>query len=104
MISDGGVEAVLSLESLVERVGEGVRPVVTLDADWPEINRESPEAVASGVEPTNLAYVIYTSGSTGKPKGVAIEHRNVVNYVLGVAERLRLAARLGPPRSAPAAT
>jgi acyl-coenzyme A synthetase/AMP-(fatty) acid ligase/acyl carrier protein len=34
--------------------------------------------------------VIYTSGSTGKPKGVGIEHRNIVNYVHGVIERLRL--------------
>ena len=34
--------------------------------------------------------MIYTSGSTGKPKGVCIEHRNIVNYVLGVIERLRL--------------
>ena len=31
--------------------------------------------------------MIYTSGSTGKPKGVGIEHRNIVNYVLGVSER-----------------
>ena len=34
--------------------------------------------------------MIYTSGSTGRPKGVGIEHRNIVNYVLGVSERLRL--------------
>ena len=47
-------------------------------------------AMAPQVEPTNLAYVIYTSGSTGRPKGVCIEHRNIVNYVLGIAERLRL--------------
>jgi acyl-coenzyme A synthetase/AMP-(fatty) acid ligase/acyl carrier protein len=39
------------------------------------------------VEPRHLAYVIYTSGSTGRPKGVGIEHRNIVNYVLGVSER-----------------
>lgn len=40
--------------------------------------------------PGNLAYVIYTSGSTGRPKGVCIEHRNIVNYVLGIVERLQL--------------
>jgi len=34
--------------------------------------------------------VIYTSGSTGRPKGVCIEHRNIVNYVRGISERLRL--------------
>src|SRR6185295_1180569 len=30
------------------------------------------------------------SGSTGQPKGVCIEHRNIVNYVLGITERLHL--------------
>ena len=30
-----------------------------------------------------LAYLIYTSGTTGRPKGVMIEHRSVVNLVLG---------------------
>jgi amino acid adenylation domain-containing protein len=48
---------------------------------------DSSAAMPAGVEPRHLAYVIYTSGSTGKPKGVGIEHRNIVNYVLGVSER-----------------
>ncbi|NBV78220.1 hypothetical protein EBR66_08740, partial [bacterium] len=33
--------------------------------------------------PQNLAYVIYTSGTTGKPKGAGIQHRNVIDLVLG---------------------
>ena len=40
--------------------------------------------------PANLAYVIYTSGSTGRPKGVAVEHRQIVSYVLAAIERLEL--------------
>jgi len=37
-----------------------------------------------------LAYLIYTSGSTGKPKGVMIEHRNVVNFMHGMCDRIPL--------------
>ncbi|MEU9131818.1 amino acid adenylation domain-containing protein [Kitasatospora sp. NPDC048540] len=40
--------------------------------------------------PGDLAYVIYTSGSTGRPKGVAVQHRQIVNYLAGAAERLRI--------------
>ena len=37
-----------------------------------------------------LAYVIYTSGSTGTPKGCCIEHGSLGNYVVQIAEVLRL--------------
>ncbi|MEK3793108.1 amino acid adenylation domain-containing protein [Paenibacillus sp. FSL R7-0204] len=38
--------------------------------------------------PKDLMYIIYTSGTTGKPKGVMIEHRNVVNFIAGMSERI----------------
>jgi len=31
-------------------------------------------------------YLLYTSGSTGKPKGVEITHRNLVNFLVGIAK------------------
>src|SRR6185295_12978299 len=40
----------------------------------------------------NLAYVIFTSGSTGRPKGVAIEHRQILNYLHAVWEKLEIYA------------
>ncbi|MGL5076799.1 MAG: thioester reductase domain-containing protein, partial [Waterburya sp.] len=41
-------------------------------------------------KPDNLVYAIYTSGSTGTPKAVAIEHRQLVNYVYSIIDRLNI--------------
>ncbi|MFE4476246.1 MULTISPECIES: non-ribosomal peptide synthetase/MFS transporter [Streptomycetaceae] len=49
---------------------------------------DAPLPEASG--PDDLAYVIYTSGSTGQPKGVAVQHREILNYLAGVRDRLRI--------------
>ena len=88
MLSDCGARLVLTHGSLLARLPSTCAPTVRVDElDW---SPEPGEAAAAAVKPENLAYVIYTSGSTGRPKGVAIEHRNIVSYVLGVAERLRL--------------
>ena len=42
---------------------------------------------------SDLIYVLYTSGSTGTPKGVALEHRNVVNFLLSMQREPGLAPR-----------
>jgi amino acid adenylation domain-containing protein len=39
---------------------------------------------------SNLSYLIYTSGTSGHPKGVMIEHRNLANYVVAVANEIGL--------------
>ena len=89
MLQDCGAKLLLTHGALLSRLPGAAGPaVVRLDAfDWSSPGQDCGEA---SVRPENLAYVIYTSGSTGQPKGVAIEHRNIVNYVLGVAERLEL--------------
>ena len=63
-----------STETCVPRDGAAATAVVRLDADWPDIAGEPPDAPAPGASPENLAYVIYTSGSTGNPKGVMVTH------------------------------
>ena len=35
----------------------------------------------------DLAYIIYTSGSTGRPKGVRLSQQNLVNFLLGMADK-----------------
>jgi amino acid adenylation domain-containing protein len=87
MLSDADVRLLLTQSSLLAKLPPCAAQLVRMDAfDW---SGPAPHA-DMGTHPENLAYVIYTSGSTGRPKGVCIEHRNIVNYVLGVAERLRL--------------
>ena len=84
MLADAGVKLAVSQSGLAPRLA--VQPIALDAMDGP--GDEAP--LDKAVRPENLAYVIYTSGSTGRPKGVCIEHRNIVNYVRGVAERLEL--------------
>ena len=81
---------VIAHERLRQRLPASEQEIVRLDADWDLLERESDAALISGVTAANLAYVIFTSGSTGEPKGVAVEHRQLVNYVNAIVERLEL--------------
>jgi len=90
MLTDANVAVVLTQRSLLAALSIDAAQVVCLDAfNWTD-RSDGARPNDAGVQPHNLAYVIYTSGSTGRPKGVCVEHRNIVNYVRGVAERLRL--------------
>ena len=89
IFEDAGVTLVLTHEALLPVLPAGSPRAVCLDAfDW--AGPGSSTERGDQCHPGNLAYVIYTSGSTGRPKGVCIEHRNIVNYVLGVVERFGL--------------
>lgn len=57
-------------------------------AEITESRTEEDENPAIVNEPTDLAYLLFTSGSTGKPKASMIEHRNVINLVAGLQERI----------------
>lgn len=88
-LKDANVALLLAQTSLMANLPSSAPQVICLDTfDW--TRGEEWNQSDSGVRPENLAYVIYTSGSTGRPKGVCIEHRNIVNYVLGVVERYHL--------------
>ncbi|HEX2036298.1 MAG TPA: MupA/Atu3671 family FMN-dependent luciferase-like monooxygenase [Chloroflexota bacterium] len=73
--------------------------VVRLDDDWPAIEAHHGGPLDRSVGAANLAYVIYTSGSTGTPKGVMVEHRNAVNFLAGMDERLEYDPPGPPPQS-----
>jgi len=88
MVEDAGIPVLLTQQKLVDGLPQHNAQVVSIDADWPMIARESKENPQGGAAPHNMSYLIYTSGSTGKPKGVMLEHRNVVNFFQGMDERL----------------
>jgi amino acid adenylation domain-containing protein len=87
---DAQVPILLTQKGLLKREEAQVQTVLYLDADWELIAQESSANPNSEVIPENLAYVLYTSGSTGQPKGVAIEHRQIVNYLHAILDKLQL--------------
>ncbi len=87
MLENSEAPLLLTQAQLAPNLPTGTAKVVLIDADWPEIARQSQETPTLALDPENRAYVIYTSGSTGKPKGVEVLHRGVVNFLTTMAER-----------------
>ena len=90
MIEDAQVSLMLVGKEQEKRMPQVWVPVVMMDGEDLEWEREEDGKVESGVYGENLAYVIYTSGSTGKPKGVGVEHRQLANYIQAIGEKLQI--------------
>ncbi|MFO0758291.1 MAG: non-ribosomal peptide synthase/polyketide synthase [Byssovorax sp.] len=87
LLDEAGIPVVLAEGALSARLPPGGHQVVDLASSF---DGESEERPMGGAGPEHLCYVLFTSGSTGTPKGVAVEHRQLVNYVHGVSQRLGL--------------
>ncbi|MFK7804319.1 MAG: MupA/Atu3671 family FMN-dependent luciferase-like monooxygenase [Anaerolineae bacterium] len=89
MVADTATPVLITQNHLVSKLPEHNAAVVRIDADWQEqISRLPITPPETAVTSANLSYLIYTSGSTGTPKGVMIEHRNVINFFVGMDERI----------------
>ena len=93
MLQDTATKLIVTHERLLEELPEQSAARVCLDRDWFEIAQESAENPQRLVTAESLAYVLYTSGSTGQPKGVAVEHRQLINYLVSIIERLDLTSQ-----------
>ncbi|MEM6403524.1 MAG: condensation domain-containing protein, partial [Cyanobacteria bacterium P01_D01_bin.116] len=72
MLTDSGIEVLLTQQSLLGYLPSHAAKVVCIDRDWATIEQQDGDNFNAGIKQDNLAYIIYTSGSTGKPKGVMI--------------------------------
>ncbi len=72
----------------VEYQRKRTREIVMLDQDETVMCGESGESLDLLNGPSNLSYIIFTSGSTGLPKGTMLEHRNVVNLIWGLNDKI----------------
>lgn len=88
ILEESGARALVTSGRLAEILADQAERVVNLDADAQLIEQESSTNPARRICEEHLAYVIFTSGSTGRPKGVAIEHRQILNYLHAVWEKL----------------
>ena len=92
MAKDADLRVIVTQEEFQKRMSRLGGKHIHLDADWTVIGQEKESNPVSQGCADSLAYVIFTSGSTGRPKGVEVEHRQVLNYVDGILEQLKLPA------------
>jgi len=81
ILEDTQTPVILTQEKFITSLPPHQAQVISLDSDWGEIAKHSPENLLSQATSDNLIYTIYTSGSTGRPKGVMIPHRGISNQI-----------------------
>ena len=87
MLADAGVRVALAGGALRDLLPEEGLRVLLVEEIGTGDGLEDPDL---DFAPEQLAYVLFTSGSTGTPRGVGVEHRQLLNYVSGILERLDL--------------
>ncbi|MBU5265933.1 non-ribosomal peptide synthetase [Virgibacillus proomii] len=86
-LDDSGADFILTnIQSISENLKH--KKVINVMQDGVYGNESTDPKVKTN--PNDLAYIIYTSGTTGKPKGVQITHRNVINLLEGVKQKIDL--------------
>jgi len=91
MIEDSAARVIITQKKYASIAAQLGLEVVIVHAmePLPAIEMFDPQM---GVHEGNLAYSIYTSGSTGKPKGALLEHRNIVNHLQAINEKVPFGA------------
>ncbi len=88
MVEDSGVVLVICNAQYAAYLSGVAVPLLQLESAAKAIAPCGSGNVEVDVQPEALAYLIYTSGSTGQPKGVMVEHRNLMNFFIGMDSRV----------------
>ncbi|WP_437677700.1 amino acid adenylation domain-containing protein [Sorangium sp. So ce131] len=86
IVTDAEPILVLSGRALGQRLRPGAGEVMYLDDI--AINSSETSDPRVDISPEQLSYVMYTSGSTGLPKGVMVPHRQLVNWLYALWDRV----------------
>ncbi|MES2732835.1 MAG: amino acid adenylation domain-containing protein [Bacteroidota bacterium] len=92
MLSDAGIQLLLTDSELLFEVGEYAGELLALDVQLADLTTPATNPVVVN-QVSDLAYVIYTSGSTGQPKGVMMEHRGNVNMATDQIRRFGITSQ-----------
>jgi amino acid adenylation domain-containing protein/non-ribosomal peptide synthase protein (TIGR01720 family) len=90
ILAEAGARVLVTRNGLAKALSEQVETVVNLDREAHLLANENSLNPSRPQFEEQLAYVIFTSGSTGRPKGVAVEHRQLMNYLNAIWEKLEL--------------
>ena len=88
VVMDAQAPVLLTERRLLERLPVHAARIICVDQDEPPLAPHTADPLSSGAQADDLAYIIYTSGSTGQPKGVMLSHRGVINFFVGMDQRI----------------
>jgi natural product biosynthesis luciferase-like monooxygenase protein len=86
-IEDSACPVIITQAQLAPDLPQHSAQILVIDTDS-RIQNAPDTQPSCAATAADMAYMIYTSGSTGKPKGVMVEHRNVVNFCIGMDARI----------------
>lgn len=90
VLTDAQPRMVVSSRRLSGRLNSALDQIVHLD-DELLLSQETHDQRVK-VSPDQLAYVMYTSGSSGAPNGVMVPHRQILNWLHALWERVPFGA------------
>jgi amino acid adenylation domain-containing protein len=84
---EADLSLIVTQSSLTQKFANSSAQTLEIAALSHSFETQDPQTIATSQQ---LVYVLFTSGSTGKPKGVMIEHRSLVNFILGMRDELQV--------------